>query len=412
MGWETYKGLEVPVAPTGDAGINLKDNFKSLADRSLPADATAGSVLFVGLDGTTKIVDEDADNFSWDDTNNRLGLGTNAPLDVLQVEGDGKGLFMATGSTAGTSESFITFGAGLTNADKKMRIRFNYGTSDLYLERRDGAGVWTSVMQLSHSDGSVEIPINLSGNASTGKLQIRDGAVRQSLEVFSYYTSDTVLEGVRLKARTGSNFELGTFVGTGGGSAKGLTIGNYTGAAPDTIVPWLAFSVSGNPVFYRNQITVEAYGVGAVFAGKRANGTRDTPAKVVTGDVLTALQGYGYEDITPGFDTNASAAVMLLASEEFSDVANGTHIIFRTTTIGTATSAERMRIDNAGNIGLGTAAPTAMLDVNSEILRLRVNKTPASATAAGNKGDFCWDANYLYICVATNTWRRTAHATW
>jgi len=78
-----------------------------MADRSLPADATAGSVLFVGVDGTTKIGDEDADNFSWDDTNNRLGLGTNAPLDVLQVEGDGKRLFMATGSTAGTSESFI-----------------------------------------------------------------------------------------------------------------------------------------------------------------------------------------------------------------------------------------------------------------------------------------------------------------
>ena len=45
MGWETYKGLEVPVAPTGDAGINLKDNFKSLADRSLPDGATVGSSL-------------------------------------------------------------------------------------------------------------------------------------------------------------------------------------------------------------------------------------------------------------------------------------------------------------------------------------------------------------------------------
>jgi hypothetical protein len=107
MRWEAYNGLEVAEAPTVNPGINLKDNFKILADRSLPADATAGSVLFVGVDGTTKIVDEDADNFSWDDTNNRHGLGTNAPLDVLQVEGDGKGLFMATGSTAGPSESFI-----------------------------------------------------------------------------------------------------------------------------------------------------------------------------------------------------------------------------------------------------------------------------------------------------------------
>ena len=512
MGWETYKGLEVPVAPTGDAGINLKDNFKSLADRSLPDGATVGSVMFVGLDGTAKVIDEDTDNFFWDDTNNRLGLGTNTPLDVLQVEGDGKGLFMATGSTAGTSESFITFGAGLATTDQKMRIRFNYGTSDLYLERRDGAGVWTSVMQLSHSDGSVEIPVNLSGNATTGKLQIRDGAVRQSLEVFSYFTSDTVQEGIRIKAKSTGNFELGTFVGTTGGNSRGLTIGNYTSSAPDDIVPWLSFTNSGVPTFSRNNIFLETYAnstAGSIFGGKKARGTREAPTKTLTGDTLTALYGYGYEEQTPGFDTNASAAVIMLASEDFSNVANGTYMIFRTTLDGTTASFERMRIENTGNVGIGTAvpgakvdiagnngttpsntlrltdidtgsaldqqigkiefysadssapgpgvkgfiggfsegaapgcylgfatdavtgtptekmritsagrvgigttAPTTLLDVNSDLLRVRVAKTPASATATGNQGDFCWDANFLYICVATNTWRRVVHSTW
>lgn len=32
--WTTYKGLDVPDATTGDAGTNLKDNFKDLADRA------------------------------------------------------------------------------------------------------------------------------------------------------------------------------------------------------------------------------------------------------------------------------------------------------------------------------------------------------------------------------------------
>jgi len=40
------------------------------------------------------------------------------------------------------------------------------------------------------------------------------------------------------------------------------------------------------------------------------------------------------------------------------------------------------------------------------------NKTPASATAAGTQGDICWDTNYIYVCVATNTWKRTAISTW
>ena len=38
--------------------------------------------------------------------------------------------------------------------------------------------------------------------------------------------------------------------------------------------------------------------------------------------------------------------------------------------------------------------------------------TPASATAAGTTGEVAWDANYIYICTATNTWKRVAISTW
>jgi len=65
-----------------------------------------------------------------------------------------------------------------------------------------------------------------------------------------------------------------------------------------------------------------------------------------------------------------------------------------------------------GNFGIATSDPTALLDVNSDIVRLRTAKTPATAGAAGNVGDICWDAGYVYVCVATNTWKRAALATW
>jgi len=74
--------------------------------------------------------------------------------------------------------------------------------------------------------------------------------------------------------------------------------------------------------------------------------------------------------------------------------------------------AEKMRIDSNGNVGIGTDSPTAKLDVDSNILRLRTAKTPASAGASGNAGDVCWDASYIYVCVATNTWKRVAISTW
>ncbi|MNO91467.1 hypothetical protein D3C76_830110 [compost metagenome] len=65
-----------------------------------------------------------------------------------------------------------------------------------------------------------------------------------------------------------------------------------------------------------------------------------------------------------------------------------------------------------GQVGIMTNAPSAALDVNGNNMRLRTAKTPASATATGNAGEICWDANYVYVCVAANTWKRSALATW
>jgi hypothetical protein len=44
-------------------------------------------------------------------------------------------------------------------------------------------------------------------------------------------------------------------------------------------------------------------------------------------------------------------------------------------------------------------------------LQLSTQRTPASATATGTKGQICHDADYIYVCTATNTWKRAA-ITW
>ena len=40
------------------------------------------------------------------------------------------------------------------------------------------------------------------------------------------------------------------------------------------------------------------------------------------------------------------------------------------------------------------------------------SRTPLASSSPGVRGEFAWDENYLYICVATNTWKRTAISTW
>jgi hypothetical protein len=73
---------------------------------------------------------------------------------------------------------------------------------------------------------------------------------------------------------------------------------------------------------------------------------------------------------------------------------------------------EVIRVTPTGSVGIGTTSPTEQLDLSGDAIRIRTAQTPASATATGTAGTVCWDASYIYVCTATNTWKRVAIATW
>lgn len=70
----------------------------------------------------------------------------------------------------------------------------------------------------------------------------------------------------------------------------------------------------------------------------------------------------------------------------------------------------------SGNVGIGTVSPTisgtGKLHMGANTFRLDTARTPATAGAAGNAGDICWDASFIYVCTATNAWERVAIASW
>lgn len=65
---------------------------------------------------------------------------------------------------------------------------------------------------------------------------------------------------------------------------------------------------------------------------------------------------------------------------------------------------------NGGRVGIETNSPTEALDINSDTIRIRTSKTPASSSDTCDQGEVVWDSSYIYVCTATNTWRRSTLA--
>ena len=78
-------------------------------------------------------------------------------------------------------------------------------------------------------------------------------------------------------------------------------------------------------------------------------------------------------------------------------VGNDGHQRFSTDTGLARAAAGLLKVTN-GSTGLGGL--------------IIASSTPASAGATGVQGQIAWDSDYIYVCTATNTWKRTALATW
>lgn len=63
------------------------------------------------------------------------------------------------------------------------------------------------------------------------------------------------------------------------------------------------------------------------------------------------------------------------------------------------------------NCDLGSMAFQDAEAINAGRIWIESNP-PASATDSGLSGEVTWDADYIYICVAKDTWKRVAIATW
>ena len=96
-------------------------------------------------------------------------------------------------------------------------------------------------------------------------------------------------------------------------------------------------------------------------------GTSTAPLATQSGDNLGQFAAAGYNGSTfPG----SKVKVSFMATENWTPTANGTAMSFQTTANGTKARTERMRIDNTGNVGIGTTTPAYPLSVNGVVQSL------------------------------------------
>jgi hypothetical protein len=95
-------------------------------------------------------------------------------------------------------------------------------------------------------------------------------------------------------------------------------------------------------------ITIDTYAAVAGIAMRSATNTAASPNATTSGQQVGSFGGRGYQDTTEAFATTNNAAFVFTAAENFTSTAQGMHIDFQTTPKGTASRAQRWRIDAEG----------------------------------------------------------------
>lgn len=116
----------------------------------------------------------------------------------------------------------------------------------------------------------------------------------------------------------------------------------------------------------------------------KSRGTIAAKTIVASGDVLGEVSFWGYDGTQ--IVSAASITSTVDATPGTNDMPGA--LILGTTADGASAPTERMRISNAGNVGIGTASPTQKLDVNGNVAITGASRRILSDFSAALTGTF------------------------
>jgi hypothetical protein len=208
---------------------------------------TAGSVMF--SDGTN--IAQNNSNLFWDNTNGRLGIGTNIPTARLNVAGGGVKLATGFGNSTNRPSlnnsnigSYEIRGVGSIASNTQndsaddgfLRLSAGGGTSVSSQSSIDISG-FSTIPDMSNNivmrtNGTERLRIDNGGNVNvTGKLNVTDPTGNVSTKLAGRVTAGTFLSFENLRFSVTTAEPRGLSVATGSGSVNLYVEGKYNNGA-------------------------------------------------------------------------------------------------------------------------------------------------------------------------------------
>lgn len=326
--------------PDTDAARDLGTSLKrwrtlfaaNISGSLTPTGATAGSVFFAGASGQ---IQQDNSNFFWDDTNNRLGIGTATPTTALDVNGvvnAATGYRIAGGATNG----YVLKGNGTNFVSAQLSYSELSGTPTI--------GDATLTVGVSGTGLSISATPTFTANATSNK----------TITITSNATSSNTVSTIVARDANG-DFNAGRInVIIDSSDTRAVTTTPETLARAGVVFD---FKTNGTNALtdggsYHGLMTFRQYGSTTDWSGGRSHQLGFTDNDNVWHRSGTSTTwGTWYKFYHTGNLTNPTTGT------------GTTSYVARWT--GTGTLGTGVLYDNATNAGVGTNSPQALLHVGA-----------------------------------------------